>query len=180
MSTPVRRTLLCACLSALALPTAAGAAPVEVAPPGAEAKGGFSSAARAATNPGCRAKNVIAFRDQVSVKVRHTGLIRCSNVRVRITCAANLSHEGERISSLKARGSDRCRIGTPFARSDRYPAGDSFTQSYRYQLTLKNRRQKWSGTTAKCPKRSNKRRTLTCRGSHSTVAPNRSVDTIRS
>lgn len=180
MSTRIRRTLLCVCLTALALPTGAAASTVAVAPPGPDTKGAFSAAARTAADPGCRARNVIDFRGEAAFRVRHTGLIRCSRVNVRIRCVANLLQGEDRISSERSGGRDRCRVGTPFAESDPYPAGTEFTQNYRYKLTLKNRRQKWSGTTEQCPRRSNKRRTLTCRSSHATVAPERSVETIRS
>lgn len=178
MSTRIRRTLLCACLAALALPATAGAG--AIAPPGSEAEEGFSTAARAAADPGCRAKSVIAFRGEARFKVRHLSMIRCTNVRVRINCRANLLHGTDSISRLRSNGRDRCRVGTPFAQSDRYEEGEPFTQRYRYKLTLRNRRQHWSGTTRKCPKRSNERRTLTCRSSHTTVAPRRSVDKISS
>lgn len=183
MSPRIRRTLVSACLCALALPAVAGAAPDEVAPPGGEGEGTFSTAAQtAATDPGCRAKNVIAFRE-VTVdrsRVRHSGLIRCSRVNVRIACAAKLFRGNTPISDLRDRGSDRCRIGTPFAQSAPYRDGSSFTQKYRYELTLKNRRKQWAGTTRKCPERRNDRRTLICKGTHSTLAPEGSKETIRS
>lgn len=180
MSTRIRRTLLCACLAALALPATAAAATVPVAPPGAAAKGDFSVAAKTAAKSGCRAKNVIAFRGTNRYKVRHVARIRCSNVRVRINCRSNLLQGTERISRLRSNGRKRCRAASSYAESDRYEEGAAFTQRYRYKITLRNKRQKWSGTTPKCPKRSNKRRTLTCKSSHFTAAPERSVDRIRS
>jgi opacity protein-like surface antigen len=180
MSSRIRRTLVCACLTALAVPVAAGAAPVQVAPPGAGGEGAFTTAARAAAaNPGCLAKSVIDFQGQTRFKVRHTAQIRCSNVNVRVNCFAKLFRGNERISTLQDRGSDRCRDGSSFADSVRYAAGVQFTQNYRYEITLKNRRKQWAGTTRKCPKRTNDRRTLICKASHTTPAPERSKETIR-
>ncbi len=179
MTSRIRRTLVCASLAVLALPTAASGA-VEVAPPGADAKGTVSPASRAAADPGCEANNVIAFRGSTTYRVRHSGDIRCSNIRVRIRCSASLLHEGQQISQLSDRRRDRCQIGSTFAESEQYPAGDEFTQNYRYKLTLLNKRQKWSGTTRKCPRRKNERRTLICSASLSATAPNRSSDTISS
>jgi hypothetical protein len=181
MTSRIRRTLLCASLAVLAVPTAAANAG-EVAPPGAAAKGTVSPASRAAADPGCEANNVIAFRgsEVPGFRVRHSSFLRCSNIRVRIRCSATLLHEGEQISQIGDRGRDRCRVGTPFSESDLYPAGDGFTQNYHYKLTLLNRRQKWADTTRKCPRRKNERRTLICNASHSTTAPNRSTDGISS
>jgi hypothetical protein len=180
MTTFIRRTLIGACLAALAIPAAAAASTADVAPPGSDAKGGFTAAARSAADPGCRAKNVISFRGQATFRVRHTGLIRCENINVRIHCAANLLHEDELISHIEAGDRNRCRIGTPFSESEQYPPGEEFTQKYRYKLKLLNDRKKWSGTTRKCPRRSNQRQTLTCKASHTATVPDRSVDTIRS
>jgi hypothetical protein len=180
MSTRIRRTLVCACLTALAVPAAAGAAPVEVDPPGARGEGAFSTAAR---DPGCSARNIIGFREdqgQARSRVRHAGVIRCTRINVRIVCSANLFRGTTRISQLRSRGSDSCSIGSAFSESNRYPDGSRFTQKYRYELTLRNDRKRWSGTTRKCPKRSKDRRTLVCKASHSTTSPNRSVETIRS
>jgi hypothetical protein len=179
MTSRIRRTLLFASVAVLAAPAAASGA-AEVAPLGADAKGTVSPATRAAADPGCEANNVIAFRGAATYRVRHSGDIRCSNVRVRIRCAASLLHEGEQISQLNGRGRDRCQIGSTFAESEQYPAGDEFVQNYRYKLTLLNKRQKWSGTTRKCPRRKNERRTLVCHASQTATAPNRSSDTISS
>ncbi len=178
VSSRIRRTLICASLAGLTVPAVATGRTIDVAPPDSATTGAPSAASRTAADPGCRAKNVIAFRGEANFRVRHTGLLRCSNVNVRIRCSARLFHEDEQISQIASRDRNRCRIGTPFSDSDQYPAGEEFTQNYRYKLTLLNRRQEWSGTTRKCPKRSNERRTLTCRSSHTTTAPDRSVDKI--
>jgi hypothetical protein len=179
MTSRIRRTLLCVSFAVLAVPTVASAA-VEVSPPGSDAKGAFSPASRAAANPGCEANNVIAFRGSTTYRVRHSGDIRCTNVRVRIRCSASLLHDGQQISQLSDRGRDRCRFGSTFAESEQYLAGDEFTQNYHYKLTLLNKRQKWSGTTRKCPRRKNERRTLVCHASQTATAPNRSSDSISS
>lgn len=180
MTSRIRRTLLCASLAVLVVPAAASA--VDVAPLGSDAKGTVAPASRAAADPGCEARNLIAFRgsDVPGFRVRHSSFLRCSNVRVRIRCSATLLHGDEQLSQISDGGRDRCRIGTPFSESDRYPRGDEFTQNYHYKLTLLNRRQKWADTTRKCPRRKNERRTLICNASHATTAPNRSTDGISS
>lgn len=174
MRTRLGRSLLCACLAIVVLPAGAAAA-TEVTPP---ASGGEDAVSAAASDSGCNAENVIEFKGDVPLyRVRHTGLIRCTR-NVRIRCVADLFHGDEPISHLQDRGDDRCRIGSAFSASRRYPAGDQFTQDYSYKLTLQNRRKVWAGTNRWCPRLSNERRTLTCRGSHTTKAPRGSVERI--
>lgn len=179
MNSRIRSAILCLCLGGLVLPASATAGTVPVAPPGSGGDGAFSAAARSAANSGCSSMNVIAFRGTPNSRVRHGGRIRCENVRVKIRCNANLLRGADRISSLRSQGHKRCQVGMPFS-AKRWPGGTPFTQNYRYKLTLKNRRLRWKGTTEDCPRRSNKRRTLTCRGSHTTTAPTKSVDRIKS
>ena len=179
MTARFRRTVLLACLCALALPAGAAAAPVDVAPPGSGGAGASAAAVGTAANPGCSAKSMIEFRGNANFRVRHNSLISCSQVNVRIKCSADLFRGNVLFSHLQSRDSNRCRVGSPFS-VQRFAPGTQFTQKYRYELTLKNRRQRWAGTTEKCPRRSNERRTLTCRSSHTTLAPTKSVDRISS
>lgn len=174
MPAPLRRSLLPLCIVALAVPASAAAAPV--APPDA-AGGSYAATARAAADPGCRSSNVIAF-DRVQTvparwAVRHAGRIRCE-VPIRSRCAATLYKRDVKISEIANTGRNRCRVGTDFFGS--HPGGIAFTQRYSYRLTLRDRDQRWAGTSAFCPERRNERRTLICRDSHTTTSPQPSVD----
>ncbi|HEV2075147.1 MAG TPA: hypothetical protein VGR10_02815, partial [Thermoleophilaceae bacterium] len=92
-----RSALLLTCLPLLALMAPAGAsAAVEVAPPGTEAGGAYTSAAT--TDDGCSSTNRVRFRQEdplpPSFRVRHLGRMVCG-VPTRIRCAASLTHLGE-------------------------------------------------------------------------------------
>lgn len=176
-----RTMALLVCL-ALMLPVAASAASGSVAPP--EAGTGEVEAAasvRTAVDPGCRSVNVIEFSDRTVIPllrryaVRHTGRIRCE-VRTKIRCRATLFQGREQLSVIASRGRKRCEMASSYGQSASYRPGTRFRESYRYKLTLLRERQRWSGPSNFCPKISNKRRTLTCRDSHSTTAPHRHVD----
>jgi hypothetical protein len=175
MPAPLRRSLLPLCILALAVPAGAAAAPV--APPG-DAGGSYAATARAAADAGCRSSNLIEF-DQVQTlptprwAVRHAGRIRCE-VPIRSVCWAALYKRDVKISEISNTGRNRCRVGTDFFGS--HPGGIAFTQRYSYRLTLRDRDQRWAGTSAFCPERRNERRTLICRDSHTTTSPQRSVD----
>lgn len=179
MNRRIRSVLLCLCLGALTIPASAAAGTVPVAPPGGDDDASLSTAARTAASSGCNSRNVIAFKGEPDARVRHAGRIRCRTFRVRIRCVANLLQGTERINSVRSQGRNRCRVAMPLS-EERYADGTRFTQNYRYKLTLVNKRLRWTGTTPDCPRRSKNKRTLTCRGSHTTRAPDRSVDRIRS
>ncbi len=175
MTTPLRRLLLPLSLVALAVPaTAAGTAPV--APPGDS--GGYSATAfKAAADPGCRSFNVIEFRRRSTVLerygVRHAGRVRCE-VPIRSRCRATLFREGVKVSEIGDRGRNRCTMGSNFF--GEHAPGIGFRENYSYRLTLRRDGQRWAGTSKFCPKRKNNRRTLICRDSHTTVAPEREPD----
>lgn len=173
MASRVTRTLIVLSLAGLAVPAGATAAE-GVAPPGSS--DAAASTAAVESDPGCEAKAVIAFKGAPESQVRHVARVRCRDVKVRIRCNSNLLAEGVRISRERNARANRCRAASAFADSGDYPAGTEFTQRYRLKLKLKKRFQSWTGTTDECPKRSKNKRTLTCRGSQTTVAPERSVD----
>ncbi len=177
----IRAGLLVAALGAcLGAPGMASAAPVPVAPPGLEPSGDVSvAAARNVRDPGCVSRNDIAFlRDAPSTgfPVRHFGRIKCE-VRTRISCLGRLVHYGDGtqpgqvIARDEGTGRNRCRYGSGFASSARYPFTDLFGEFFRYTLTLRNERQRWAGTSDFCPKRKARRRVLVCRDAFSTRAP---------
>ncbi len=111
-------------------------------------------------------------------RARHFGIARC-DVPVDMTCRADLFDEGGQVSDIKGRGENRCRMASKYRRSDRYPPGESFDESFRYRLTLRPDRLRWSGTSNFCPSRKNHRKTLVCRDRHGTVAPQRHAVTHR-
>jgi hypothetical protein len=176
--TRARLMLLCLGLAALALPTTAFA----VSPPGSD--DGYTGAVRAASvDPGCRSRNTIDFRAVTSTfaptryRVRHHGVIRCE-LPMTIRCSATLQQGTTVISRISATGGRRCTMGSPFG-ARKYPAGTRFTENYRYELKLTRQRHRWSATSNYCPRRSENRRILICRDSHSTRAPTVSVDRHR-
>ena len=177
MTTPLRRLLLPLSLVALAVPASAAAGTVPVAPPGDS--GGYSATAfKAAADPGCRSSNVIEFEPRSTLPprthaVRHAGRVRCE-VPIRSRCHATLFREGVKVSEIGDRGRNRCTMGSNFF--GKYPAGIEFRQNYSYRLTLRRDGQRWAGTSKFCPKRRNNRRTLICRDSHTTTAPERAVE----
>jgi len=175
MTTPLRRLLLPLFLVALAAPASA-AATVPVAPPGGSGDS-FTAAAKAAADPGCRSSNVIEFQRRPTVLerygVRHAGRVRCE-VPIRSRCRATLFRGDVQISQIGDRGRNRCTMGSNFFGEHR--PGSGFRQNYSYRLTLRRDGQRWAGTSQFCPKRRNNRRTLICRDSFSTVAPEPKVD----
>jgi len=174
MTAPLRRILLPLSLVALAVPASAAAAPV--APPGGSG-GSFATAAKAAADPGCRSFDVIEFRARTTppqtYKVRHAGRVRCE-VPIRSRCHATLFQGERRVSEIGGRGRNRCRMGSDYFGA--FQAGAPFRENYSFRLTLRREGQRWAGTSQFCPKRKNRRRTLICRGSHATVAPQPEVD----
>jgi hypothetical protein len=168
--TRIRTTILCLALGSLAVPASVGAGTVPVAPPEPGSVDGFSPAARAAVSSGCVSRNTIEFRGPALYEVRHYGRIRCE-IPTRIRCSATLFDANRQISEIGSRGRDRCFMASSFRGG--YPAGASFVERFRYRITLRREGQTWSRTTAYCPERTNHRRTLICRDSHRTKAPNR-------
>ena len=175
MTTPLRRLLLPLFLVALAAPASA-AATVPVAPPGGSGDS-FTAAAKAAADPGCRSSNVIEFQRRPTVLerygVRHAGRVRCE-VPIRSRCRATLFQGDRKVSEIGDRGRNRCRMGSNYFGS--FMSSAPFRQNYSYRLTLRRDGQRWAGTSQFCPKRRNNRRTLICRDSFSTVAPEPKVD----
>jgi hypothetical protein len=175
MTTPLRRLLLPLSVFALAVPASAAADTVPVTPLGGS-DGSFAAAAKAAADPGCRSSNVIEFRDPTlppPYAVRHAGRIRCE-VPIRSRCHATLFQGDRKVSEIGDRGRNRCRMASSYFGA--YKAGAPFRENYSYRLTLRRDGQRWAGTSNFCPKRRNNRRTLICRDSHATVAPQRDAE----
>lgn len=174
---PVRLGLLALALgAALALPASASAGTIAVAPPELGPSGDYSAAATGERDPGCRSRNAIEFREGARgrYRVRHVGRMVCG-LPTRIACRAVLSHRGETIAADSGVGRDRCAMGSSFAESARYDAGEPFKDYFRYRIKLRNERQRWAGTSEYCPERRNRRRVLVCYDSFRTAAPNRAV-----
>lgn len=163
---------LCA-LALTATQAAAAEAPARVAPPVAAGAGGdFSAAAR---RPGCRSQNVIDFQGLLlAFRARHFGRLTC-NVPTQLRCRAVLSDAQGPVSRLGDRGRDRCSMASDYSSSKRYPTGAGFIERFVYRIKLRRARERWSGTTGFCPRRSRNQRVLFCRDSHRTNAPLRSV-----
>ena len=178
MTTPLRRLLLPLSIVALAVPASASGATVPVAPP-AGSGDSFAAAAKAAADPGCRSYDVIEFQarttplGQERFAVRHGGSIRCE-VPIRSRCRATLFQGERKVSEIGGRGRNRCRMGSDYFGA--FQAGAPFRETYSFRLTLRREGQRWAGTSQFCPKRRNNRRTLICRDSHTTVAPQRDPD----
>jgi len=176
MAAPLRRFLLPLSLVALAVPASAAAGTVPVAPPGGSGDS-FTTAAKAAADPGCRSFDVIEFQRVSTVPrkdaVRHAGRVRCQ-VPIRSRCHATLFQGERRVSEIGGRGRNRCRMGSDYFGA--FQAGAPFRENYSFRLTLRREGQRWAGTSQFCPKRRNNRRTLICRDSHTTVAPQRDPD----
>ncbi len=175
MATPLRRLFLPLSIVALAVPASASGATVPVAPP-AGSGDSFAAAAKAAADPGCRSYDVIEFPNPAlppPYAVRHGGNIRCE-VPIRSRCHATLFQGERKVSEIGGRGRNRCRMGSDYFGA--FQAGAPFRENYSFRLTLRREGQRWAGTSQFCPKRKNRRRTLICRGSHATVAPQPEVD----
>ncbi len=176
MTTPLRRLLLPLSIVALAVPASAVADTVPVAPLGGS-DGSFAAAATT-LDDGCRTFNVIKFDQRTSLPepgyaVRHVGRVRCE-VPIRSRCHATLFRGDVKVSEIGDRGRNRCRMGSNFFGA--YDAGVDFRENYKFRLTLRRDGQRWAGTSQFCPKRKNHRRTLICRDSHATEAPQPDVD----
>lgn len=169
-----------ACLVAVALPT--GAAAGVRSPDFDPTIDGLGSSGRLTASShlrrgDCFSRNVIDFAGTLLYRVRHHGLLRCEGMPLqRVSCYSRLFEvrggSMRAISTLESHGRSRCSVASQFDDSALYLAGERFREVLRYRLTLR-RGFRYLGPDEFCSELSANRRTLTCRDSHGTSAPNR-------
>jgi hypothetical protein len=175
MKNPAYLAALCLCLGA-ALPAAAAADPVEVAPLADSGAGAVGAAGR---NSGCLSKNIIAFNgeDPGPFAARHKGDIACEAPLARSECVARLFTITEgtatKVNEEQDAGQKSCAYDSTFFGA--FPKEQEFSERYTFKLTLK-RGFVWGKPSGDFCERRNERRQLVCSGSHQTFAPTREVD----
>jgi hypothetical protein len=186
MKTRPRRSIVCICLLAGALPASAVAAePVLVEPPAPAEAGdvGAAGVSTAGMNSGCRSRNGIEFSERVdSYNVRHFFDHSCTAPVRRSECVARLFEErpdGVReISEIREVGGKTCAEVSN--REGPYPLAERqvFLERYIYKLTLKSG-YVWGKPPTNYCQRTNERRTLVCSDNFRTRAPNDKTEVHR-